>query len=355
MPPPSLEPDLATPADLAACRASLRQGSKSFFAASLLLPLAVRAPACSLYAFCRLADDAIDLGQDRLAALDQLRARLDLAYGGQPWACPVDRAMADVVRRFAIPQTLPLALLEGFAWDAENRRYQTIEELYAYAARVAATVGAMMALLMGARSAAALARACDLGVAMQLTNIARDVGEDARAGRLYLPLDWLAEAGIEPADLLARPRFSPALAGVIRRLLTAADDLYRRAGAGIAALPLACRPGIYTARYLYAGIGEEVARQGWDSVGRRAVLGGPRKFAKLARALATSPWPTAASAAPPLAETRFLVEAACASRGPSDPLAAAAAGPFAHRLIWLIGLFERLERRAQDLRQGGSI
>ncbi len=107
-----------------------------------------------------------------------------------------------------MPRELPEALLEGFEWDLVGRRYETLEELQAYAARVAGSVGAMMAVLMGARSAAVLARACDLGVAMQLTNIARDVGEDARQGRLYLPLAWLREAGIDPERLARSARFS---------------------------------------------------------------------------------------------------------------------------------------------------
>ena len=105
----------------------------------------------------------------------------------------------------------------------------SLEALHGYAARVAGTVGVMMTLLMGVRDAAALARACDLGVAMQLTNIARDVGEDARAGRLYLPLDWLDEAGVDRDRFLAAPAPSPALARVVARLLAEADRLYARA------------------------------------------------------------------------------------------------------------------------------
>ena len=97
-----------------------------------------------------------------------------------------------------IPRALPEALLEGFAWDAAGRRYETLDEVEHYAARVAGCVGAMMTLVMGRRDPAILARACDLGVAMQLTNICRDVGEDARAGRLYLPLAWLRDNGIDP-------------------------------------------------------------------------------------------------------------------------------------------------------------
>jgi phytoene synthase len=166
------EPGFAGPADLAACRALLRGGSRSFFAASLLLPQRVRGPACSLYAFCRLADDAIDLEDGRMDALARLHARLDRAYAGQPLPTPVDRAFADVIARYAIPRALPEALFEGFAWDAEGRRYEDLPALQAYAVRVAGTVGAMMAVLMGVREPGPVARACDLGVAMQLSNIA---------------------------------------------------------------------------------------------------------------------------------------------------------------------------------------
>jgi 15-cis-phytoene synthase len=140
-----------------------------------------------------------------------------IAYRGTPLPLPADRAFAETVARFDIPRAIPAALLEGLAWDAESRRYATLADLHAYAARVAGTVGVMMALVMGVREPAALARACDLGAAMQLTNIARDIGEDARAGRLYLPLEWLAEAGIDADAFLADPRFTPALGGVKRR------------------------------------------------------------------------------------------------------------------------------------------
>ena len=119
---------------MAACRALLRGGSKSFDAAAKLLPRAVRDPAVALYAFCREADDAID---DGTANLDWLRERLALAYSGRPLAVPADRAFARVVQRFAIPRILPEALLEGFAWDAEGRRYQTLADLRDYAVRVA--------------------------------------------------------------------------------------------------------------------------------------------------------------------------------------------------------------------------
>lgn len=333
-------PDAAdAAADLAACRAALRNGSRTFLAASLLLPRRVREPACALYAFCRMADDAVDGSSDARAAVARVRERLDRACQGRPQAAPADRALAAVVQRFAIPPLLLQALLEGFEWDALGRRYETLEDVLDYAARVAGTVGAMMALLMGARSAEAVARACDLGVAMQLSNIARDVGEDARMGRLYLPGQWMREAGLDPNAWLRTPAFSPALGTVVQRLLAAADGLYRRADAGIALLAPACRPGIHAARLLYAEIGHEVARRGLDSVSQRAVVAPARKARLLARALL---WPVAAqprTPADPLAATRYLVEAVTALPQP------AAARSLGQQALGLIDLFERLERR----------
>ncbi|HJE26064.1 MAG TPA: phytoene/squalene synthase family protein [Methylorubrum populi] len=312
------DPVLASPADRAACRASIRAGSKSFFAASLLLPPSVRDSAYGLYAFCRLSDDAVDeAGGDRAAALARLERRLSAAVGGRPENHPADRALAEVIARHAIPEALPRALLDGLAWDIQGRRYDSLSDLAAYAARVAGTVGAMMTLVMGVRDADALARACDLGVAMQFTNIARDVGEDARAGRLYLPQAWLDEAGIDGDAFLADPRLSPGLRRVVARLLAAADGLYARAEPGIAALPLACRPAIRSARAIYAEIGRAVEANACDSITRRARVGGGRKAALLACAVAPAGRRRGLSA-PPLPETAFLVDAVLTHPAPAS-------------------------------------
>ncbi len=353
---PSLPPDNGTEvaADLAACRTALRNGSKTFLAASFMLPRRVHEPASALYAFCRLADDAVD-AQDssRQDAVGSLRERLRLAYAGTPQNAAADRALAVVVERHAIPQALFDALLEGFEWDLQGRRYETLEALHDYAARVAGTVGAMMALLMGVRSPEGQARACDLGVAMQLSNIARDVGEDARMGRLYLPRAWMREAGLDPDAWLAQPVFSPALGGVVQRLLDAAESLYRRVDAGVARLPLGCRPGINAARFLYAEIGHEVARRGLDSVAQRARVSAKRKAWLLLRALvqvapAASPQPL-----PPLAANRFLVDAAVAMAAPA---VAPASRPrsVADRVVWTAELFARLEQRDRLMARGGA-
>lgn len=340
---PSIERSHVSAPDRAACRELIRKGSKSFFAASMLLPGRVREPALALYAFCRVADDLVDLGQGA-EPIPQLRERLAQVYAGSPSAHPADRAYAEVVHRYAIPRLLPEALLEGFQWDAEGRRYESVTQLLSYAARVAGSVGAMMACLMGTRQTAVVARACDLGVAMQLTNIARDVGEDARAGRLYLPLSWLREAQIDPDRWLKQPDSSPQIGAVVSRLLDLADSLYEQASAGIAKLPRDCRRGIWAARFLYAEIGHELRRAGLDSVSRRTVVPLARKATLLARAFIAAEGPDISGDHPGLEETRFLVRAVVATPEPAS-VAGAGRDSLDDRVAKLVDLFERLERR----------
>lgn len=273
--------------------ATLRAGSKSFHLASLLLPRRVRTPTLALYAFCRHADDAVDdapSDDGARRAVDGLRARLERVYASRSLDTLVERAFASVVERFAIPRAIPDALVEGMAWDAEGRRYESIDDVRAYGMRVAGTVGLMMTLVMGRRDPRVLARACDLGVAMQLTNIARDVGEDARRGRLYLPAAWLAEAGVDREGFLAHPRPSEGVRAVVARLLGEADGLYARADEGIGHLPRDCRTSIRAARLVYAAIGDVVRREGFDSVSSRAVVPLPRKLWLVLRALGARGW-----------------------------------------------------------------
>jgi phytoene synthase len=339
--PSSPDARFATEWDNAACVEAIRHGSRSFYAASLILPPRVRRPAFGLYAFCRLSDDAVDVEGGARGAVDRLRERLARAYDGRPMPIPADRALADILREFAIPRAAPEALLEGLAWDAEGRRYETLEALFDYAARVAGTVGVMMSLIMGVRSPEALARACDLGVAMQLTNIARDVGEDARAGRLYLPLRWLREAGVDPARFLAAPAACDGVKSVVARLLREADALYARARGGVASLPPSCRPAILAAAMLYAEIGVALEHElGLDSINHRARVSGRRKARLVARAVATTPFLSRASRAPPLDSVSFLIEAVMRSPAPMR-VGSAAIGP---QFLRVLDMFERLER-----------
>jgi 15-cis-phytoene synthase len=333
--------------DILECRRLMRGGSRSFFTASLLLPPRVAAPAMGLYGFCRVADDLIDGSDTPALAVMQLRQRLDTIYAGERPAEVCDRALAAVVREHAIPRTLLDALVEGFAWDVEGRHYETIEALHGYGARVAGTVGAMMTLVMESRSEQALARACELGVAMQLTNIARDVGEDARLGRLYLPRRWMREAGLDPDAWLAAPRFDERLASVVQRLLAEADRLYARAECGVVTLPRDCRPGIQAARLIYAEIGHALQRSGCDSVTRRSVVPRTRQLALLAQALPAALVPpgrplAVGGALPPLPAVAFLVEAAADEE-------ALAGRTFYQRTLRVLDLFERVGQRQRGV------
>jgi 15-cis-phytoene synthase len=345
---------MSAASDIAACRELLRGGSRTFFAASLVLPRAVSGPAISLYAFCRLADDAVDLDRGRMDAVMQLRARLARAYMGQPLASPADRAFADVVARFSIPRELPEALLEGLKWDVEGRRYETLDDLLDYAVRVAGAVGAMMSLLMRRRDPDVVARACDLGIAMQLTNIARDVGEDARAGRLYLPMSWMREAGLNPVAWLADPRFDARVGEVVGRLLAIADNFYHRSVPGVGALPPSCRPGIHAARLIYAEIGREVKTGGCDSVSRRAVVSASRKIRLLADAFICSLATHRAVVDRVEPAARFLVEAVAESPQPIVAAVEPRSKSAVESAVWVLDLFERLERRDQLLRNGNT-
>lgn len=319
------------------CRASLVGGSRSFFVASLLLPGTIARRATALYAFCRLADDLVDKGGDKFVTA-RLHARLDAIYAGAPCDHPADIALAATLREFRLPRSVFDALIEGFVWDLEGRQYQTLRDLQDYAARVAGTVGIMMSLAMDRTDADVLARAADLGVAMQLTNIARDVGEDARAGRLYLPREWLIAEHIDPDAFLAQPRFSPGLGRVVARLLDEAAILYRRADAGIAELPQSCRFGIGAARRLYSAIGDAVARNGFDSVTRRAVVPWTGKALVV---MAGSGRPSRATlTAPVLPANSFLV--ATAMSGEPVRVAPAPWWDFPRRLVGVIEIFERL-------------
>jgi phytoene synthase len=283
MPPPDAR---IAPEDLRACAELLSKGSKSFAMASLVLPRVVRERATVLYAFCRVADDLVDADPHAtVETVEKLRERLRLVYAGTPQDDPVDRALTVVMRETRIPFSIPDALLEGMTWDATGRRYETMDELYAYCARVAGTVGVMMTMAMGARGHAVLARACDLGVAMQLTNIARDVGEDARNGRLYLPRAWLADAGVDADAFMKNPGASSQIRAIVARLLEHADTLYARADHGVPMLPASCRTAIRAARLVYADIGRVIAAAGHDSITRRAVVSRGRKVWLLFRAL----------------------------------------------------------------------
>lgn len=316
---PMTLPSLAE--DRRACRRLLKEGSKSFYAASLLLPAGVRDDAGAVYAWCRVADHAVDRSDQPAAALESIRPGLERLYVGRPQG-PVERAFADTVFRHRISRDIPEAMLEGFEWDVAGRRYDNLSEVIDYCVRVGSTVGAMMTTVMGRRDPETLAAACRLGVAMQLTNIARDVGEDARAGRLYLPVRELREVGVDPEEWLASPTPLEGIRRVVRGMLDDADRLYEAAWPGIEHLPARCRPAIRAAALVYAQIGQKVRDADCDSVTTRAWTAKTEKARLLTRSFGHRPGAWKGSvpsesepSAVALADDRaaFLVEAATGS------------------------------------------
>jgi phytoene synthase len=279
---------------VAESREMIRVGSKSFAGAARLLPPGMRESVYQLYAWCRYCDDFIDgqdLGRGAPSAtgasagerVAELRRETGRALGGEAVTRPVFVALQRVVQRHRIPHQHPLELLQGFAMDAENRRYQTLEDSLSYCYYVAGVVGVMMAHVMGAQGKDTHDRAADLGMALQMTNIARDVMDDASAGRIYLPQSWLDDAGV-PAGEIRERRHRTALHGVVRRYLSEADRYYRSASVGVARLPWRAAWSIATARGVYRDIGKLVLRRGsaaWDT---RTVVSKPRKLIRVAHA-----------------------------------------------------------------------
>jgi 15-cis-phytoene synthase len=275
---------------VASARATIERHSKSFALASRLLPGAVAGDAVVLYAYCRRADDAVDLSPraEQPARLRDLRSELEAVYDGSPQDDAQLSALQAVVRRRGVPRRYLEELLSGMQMDVANVPYETLEELLLYCYRVAGTVGLMMCHVMGVRSPEALPRAAHLGIAMQLTNIARDVSEDWGRGRLYLPRDVLARFGApDLGSALGGPLPPTASAAVARAtgaLLDRAEAYYRSGDSGLRHLSARCALAVRTARLSYSRIGARVREQGCSPFAGRAVVSSRRKLGLAARA-----------------------------------------------------------------------
>lgn len=286
-----------TDAVLQTSRDLITQGSRSFSAASRLFPSRLREDAWMLYAWCRHCDDEVDgqvlghgaVGLDAALArakLNELKRLTEAALAGERMADPVFEAFQRVALRHDVPAREPLALLDGFAMDVDARVYRTLEDTLDYAWHVAGVVGVMMARIMGVRDRDVLRRAQDLGLAFQLTNIARDVVEDAKGGRVYLPRAWLTEAGV-PQGAEPDPEHRAGVAVATGRLLDVAEAYYNSARWGLKDLDTRSAWAIATARRVYRQIGRIVARRGgqaWDS---RASVSRPDKLWQVALAAGT--------------------------------------------------------------------
>ncbi len=268
------------------CARIIAGKARTFSLASRFLPAERRRDVYALYAFCRTIDDIADVPGDG-ASFASIRLKLDgwrawLQTGAPFEDDPVRYALAHVVRRCALPLWPLLELLDGVYDDVEPRHLPDLPSLDHYCYRVAGTVGIAMATLLGAQDAAALGPARDLGMAMQLTNIVRDVGEDLARGRIYVPAEAMARCGYGQADLergIIDERFVALLEPLVRR----ARDYYRIGLAGLHYLPRDSRLPIAIAAHAYAGILTKVERAGFDVLTQRVHTGRREKLVIVTR------------------------------------------------------------------------
>lgn len=279
---------------VAAARTSIAKGSKSFAAASTLFDPATRERAWLLYAWCRACDDIAD-GQDHghtmspvedaPARLAEMRAKTEAAMTGETTGDPAFDGLGVVAAETAMPAAWPRDLLAGFALDAEEWRPRSEDDLYRYCYHVAGVVGCMMAVVMGVSpdDHATLDRACDLGMAFQLANIARDLDEDDRAGRCYLPIDWLVEMDMPPGEAL-KPHYRARLAVLGQRLATRAAGFEASARVGTRALSTRSAWAVLAAANIYGAIGRTVAARGAGAWDRRVTTSKAQKAGFIAAA-----------------------------------------------------------------------
>jgi phytoene synthase len=270
---------------------SFRHHSRTFSFAARLLPRPMRVPVATLYLFCRSVDTLADERQAEIGAdaalreLDELRVRLDATLAGAPPPAPLWQRMAAIDRDIGLNAPPLHQLIEGARWDLEGRGIATEADLLHYSDLVGGCVGAMMLPFLTRRKgdvAALDGPARALGVAMQITNILRDVGEDARLlGRVYLPSDLLAEHGIAP-DALAGSRVPDGYPELVERLAGKAETLYDEGLDGVEALPAAVRRGIRAAACVYREILNEVRANGYDNLTQRAFVPARRKVLRVA-------------------------------------------------------------------------
>jgi phytoene synthase len=270
----------------AQCARVTRQSGSSFASAFWMLPRAKRRAVHAIYAFCRLADDIADdpaVGGDRARLLARWRAELESACRGKS-AHPVGIALADAIQRFQLPEREFADLLRGVESDLRDETMETWEDLERYCYRVASTVGLLVVRVLGYRNPRALEYARSLGIAVQLTNVLRDVGEDAAAGRIYLAREDLKRLGVEAGDLRAL-RMTPEVGRLLEFYAARARSYYERAAH---ALPdedrRALRPAEAMGR-IYRALLEELQRRDFPCLGKSLRLSRRRRLA-----IAASTW-----------------------------------------------------------------
>ena len=268
------------------CRQVVQRASKTFYWGSLFLPPPKRRAIWAVYAFCRVVDDIVDEEYEPevmhpghlsgscdpeeelhywCSAIEQLYQRGGCAGRDRP----IQLAWSDMLTRYPIPLEPVLELVRGVKMDLTHQRYETFEDLYLYCYRVAGTVGLLTSPIFGYQHETALSHAVDLGVALQLTNILRDIGEDARRGRIYLPQDEMKLFGYSEAELMGGV-INDAFRELVRFQIARADEYYQRSQPGIALLSPDCRLAVRLSGSLYRHILDRIRLNNFNVFTKRA-------------------------------------------------------------------------------------
>ncbi|GAB4342025.1 MAG: phytoene/squalene synthase family protein [Calditrichia bacterium] len=255
--------------------------SKSFYISARMLPKDRRWATFALYGFCRYADNLIDNPRQRTPEelvweTDYLEQELKLAYRSGESEHPILGPFASVAKQTGIPIEYPIELLEGVKMDLTRQRYRNFDELYLFAYRVAGVVGLMMNYVLGYKDRQAFEYAEKLGIAMQLTNILRDVAEDAEMGRIYLPQDELRQFGVEEQDLMSK-RMTPQLRELMKFQVQRAHDYYKQAEPGIPMLATESQFAIYASSKIYRGILYKIEAQDYNPFNGRVFVSQAKK------------------------------------------------------------------------------
>ncbi|GAB5409139.1 MAG: phytoene/squalene synthase family protein [Balneolaceae bacterium] len=277
------------------CRAITRFYAKTFYMATRFLPNEKQRSIFAIYGLCRyldnLVDDSIDLSNNEVVNLSEVDAKLNefkqnlvSIYEGNLSNDPILIAFSDTLKKYHIPIDLPFLLIEGVRSDLDKNRYYNFQELYDYSYKVASVVGLMTSRVFGYQDENALKYAIDLGIAMQLTNILRDIGEDLERDRIYLPVDELKEFGVTEEKLFKK-ELSDRFIKLMKFQVSRARDYYKKADTGISLLNKDSRLPVYLARYNYSRILDKIEQNNYNVFDERAFLSGFEKFTILPKIL----------------------------------------------------------------------
>lgn len=270
------------------CRGITRKHAKTFYLATRFLPNIKQRSIFAIYALCRFVDDLIDEAEDLIAQkeltlgeiesmIETWKSKLVDTYDGKQFDNPILIALSDVLKSYKIPIELPLELIDGVSMDLTKNRYRNFDELYGYSYKVASVVGLMTSQVFGYSDRRALGHAVSLGIAMQLTNILRDVGEDLQRGRIYLPQDEMMRFGVSEHDLFNHVVDSNFI-GFMEFQIERAEEYYRDADKGIKMLSPDSRYAVAMARYNYSRILEKIRKNNYQVFTNRAYVSTAQKL-----------------------------------------------------------------------------